>query len=150
MEARNWDWNDNYAQVIILNNISQEETVHVGWCRTANLMWNSLEVVHESKVHQTIIAIICNLFHTVAKDNTNISEHLGRLKTYWERINLIGDNNKITDLLFKITISSSLPASWDSFTEAYIGGHSGINGADPKQLLNSQQFIGILKEEFLC
>ena len=114
MEARNWDWNDNYAQVIIMNNISQEETVHVGQCRTANLMWNSLEVVHESKGHQTIIAIICNLFHTVAKDNTNISEHLGRLKTYWERINLIGDNKKITDLLFKIIISSSLPASWDS------------------------------------
>ena len=150
MEARNWDWNDNYAQVIIMNNISQEEMVYVGRCGTANLMWNSLEAVHESKGHQTIIAIIRNLFHTVAKDNTNISEHLGRLKTYWERINLIGDNNfKITDLLFKIIISSSLPASWDSFTEAYVGGHSGINGADPKKLLNSQQFIGILKEEFL-
>ena len=150
MEARNWDWNDNYAQVIIMNNISQEEMVHVGRCRTANLMWNSLEAVHESKGHQTIIAIIRNLFHTVAKENTNISEHLGRLKTFWERINLIGDNNfKITDLLFKIIISSSLPASWDSFTEAYVGGYSGINSNDPKKLLNSQQFIGILKEEFL-
>ena len=150
LEARNWDWNDNYAQVIIMNNISQNEMVHVGQCKTANSMWNSLEAVHESKGHQTIIAIIRNLFHTIATDNTNINNHLGKLKSYWERINLIGDDDfKITDLLFKIIISSSLPVSWDAFTEAYVGGHTGIKDTDPKRLLNSQRFIGILKEEYL-
>ena len=56
---------------------------------------------------------------------------------------------KISDVLFKIIISSSLPLSWDTFTEVYMGGWKGIMETDPKKLMKSQQFIGILKEEYL-
>jgi len=60
------------------------------------------------------------------------------------------DNDfKISDVLFKIIISSSLPLSWDTFTESYVGGRKGITETDPKKLMGSQQFIGILKEEYL-
>ena len=56
---------------------------------------------------------------------------------------------KISDVLFKIIISSSLLLSWDTFTEVYMGGWKGITETDPKKLMKSQQFIGILKEEYL-
>jgi hypothetical protein len=49
---------------------------------------------------------------------------------------------------FKIIITSSLPKSWDGFTEAYVGGQVEVEDTDPKKLLNIQQFIGILKEEY--
>ena len=41
--ASNWDYNDNYAQFIIVNNISVTEMVHIGQCKTAHgcgLAWN--------------------------------------------------------------------------------------------------------------
>ena len=113
-------------------------------------MWDNLEAVHESKGHQTIVSIIRNLFHTKADEDSNISEHLNQLKIYWERINQMNDDAfKISDVLFKVIISSSLPLSWDTFTESYVGGRKGITEIDPKKLMGSQQFIGILKEEYL-
>ena len=148
--AKDWAFNDNYAQVLISNNITESEIIHVSQCDTAKTMWDNLEAVHESKGHQTIVSIIRNLFHTKADDNTNISEHLNLLKQYWERINQIDEHDfKISDVLFKIIISSSLPLSWDTFTEAYVGGRKGVTETDPKKKMGSQQFIGILKEEYI-
>jgi hypothetical protein len=103
----NWKFNDNYAQCIILNNLEETEMVHVSQCVTAKAIWESLDAVHESKGHQTIVSIIRNLFHTKAEEDSNINEHLNQLKKYWERINQIDDKDfKISDILFKIIISS--------------------------------------------
>ena len=72
------------------------------------------------------------------------------MKNYWERINQMDEENfKISSVLFKIIISSSLPLSWDSFTESYVGGRKGVIETDLKKLMGSQQFIGILKEEYI-
>jgi hypothetical protein len=116
-DGQNWLFNDNYAQVVIVNNITASEMVHVGQCKTAHEIWDNLEAVHESKGHQTIVSIIRNLFHTRADDESNVSEHLNQLKKYWEQINQLDEEDfKISDVLFKIIISSSLPLSWDIFT----------------------------------
>jgi len=45
-------------------------------------------------------------------------------------------------------IASSLPPSWDTFTEPYVGRHVGVVKQDPKKLTSSQEFIRILKEEY--
>ena len=57
------------------------------------------------------------------------------------------DDFKISDNQFKVLISSSLPPAWDVFTEAYVGRRKDIPETDPKKLMSSQQFIGIIKEE---
>jgi hypothetical protein len=113
--TKNWDYNDNYTQMMIVNNITSMEMVHIGQCKNAKAMWNSLETVHKSKGHQTIVSVIQNLFHTHATEDNNISDHLNKLKEYWERINMMNDKNfMISDPLFKVIISSSLPLSWDT------------------------------------
>jgi transposase InsO family protein len=147
--AENWEFNDIYAQTIIVNNISSTEIVHVSQCDSAKAIWDSLEAVHESKGHQTIVSVIRNLFQTKAEEDSDINEHLNKLKQYWERINQMNEEDfRISDVLFKIIISSSLPLSWDTFTESYVGGRKGMTEIDPKKLMGSQQFIGILKEEY--
>ena len=148
-QAKIWDYNDNHAQHLILTNISDTEMIYVGHLKTTNAIWQGLAAIHETTGHQTVIAIIRNLFHTIAGDDTNITEHLTSLKTYWERINLLGDQDfQISDLLFKIIISSSLLLAWDVFTEPYVSGCRGDATRDPKRAMTSQQFIGILKEEY--
>ena len=148
--VENWEFIDIYVQLMIIKNISSTKMVHVSQCSTAKAMWDNLEAVHKLKGHQSIISIIRNLFHTKADEDSNISKHLNQLKKYWERINQMDDDDfKISDVLFKVIISSSLPLSWDTFTESYIGGRKGMTEIDPKKLMGSQQFIGILKEEYL-
>jgi hypothetical protein len=44
------------------------------------------------------------------------------------------ENFKISDVLFKIIISSSLPLSWDTFTEPYVGGRKGVIETDPNKV----------------
>lgn len=150
IQANNWDFNDNYAQFVIIHNLTQAETTLVGQCTTAHDMWNTLEALHETKGHQTIIGIIRNLFRTVAEEGTNIGEHLNALKSYWERLNMIDEDDfKISDKFFKVVISSSLPPSWDMFTETYVGGRKGEVKTDPKKLTTSTTFIGIIREEYL-
>jgi hypothetical protein len=83
----------NSTTTLIINNITFTEMVHISQCKTAKAMWDSLEAVHESKGHQTIVSMIHNLFHTSADNNTNISEHLNKLKQYWEHINLLNDKD---------------------------------------------------------
>ena len=70
------------------------------------------------------------------------------MKRCWEKINLISnDNFKLPDLFFKVIIALSLPSSWDAFTNPFVGGVRGEEEKDPKKLMSSQEFIGILKEE---
>ena len=62
IQAYNWDYNDNYVQFVIINNITSTEMLNVGKCPMAYAIWQSLKAMHETKGHQTIIGIICNLF----------------------------------------------------------------------------------------
>src|ERR1700677_197771 len=138
-QASNWDYNDNYAQFVIVNDIASSEMVHIGQCTTAHAIWLNLVAIHESKGHQTAIVIMRNLFRTVAEENANISEHLNTMKTYWERLNMVGDDDfKLTDLQFKVIISSSLPREWDQFTEPYVSGRKGDRDVDPKKKMGLQ------------
>ena len=61
------------------------------------------------------------------------------------------DNPKlhIGDLQFKMMIATSLSASWDTFTKPYMGGHIDAIKTDPKKLMSSQEFIDVIKEEYL-
>ena len=79
-QASNWDYNDDYAKILIENNILSSQMIHTSQCTTACAMWDSLEAVHQSKGHEATIAIMRNLFHTIADNNTNITEHLATVK----------------------------------------------------------------------
>jgi hypothetical protein len=39
--AANWDFNNNYAQFIITNNVTATKMVHIGQCKTMCAMWAS-------------------------------------------------------------------------------------------------------------
>src|ERR1700761_9851307 len=93
VKAKYWAHNDSCAQFIIVNNISSSEMVNTTQCSTTHKMWLSLEAVHEEKSHHTVVANIQILLRTSTNENTNISNHLMMLKTYWERINLISNDN---------------------------------------------------------
>ena len=145
--AANWDFN-TYARVLISNNVTTTQMAHISQSRTSCESWSNLEAVHDAKSHQTTIGITRNLYRTSAEEGDNISEHLNKLKRYWERINLMADDDfKVSDNQFKVLISSSLPSTWDTFMEAYVGRRRDVPETDPKKLMSSQQFIGIIKEE---
>ena len=121
VSMENWDLNDNYARMLIFKNIATSQKIHVGYDLTAHEMWCNLEAIHEVTGHTTIINYIRTLFKCNAEEGDDIVEHLNNLKKTWERVNTLATQEfTISDLFFKIIISSSLPLSWDNFTQAYI------------------------------
>jgi hypothetical protein len=145
-----WDYNDVYAQILITNNISMGQMVHVTRLNTAHEIWKSLEAIHETKDYQIAITIQRALFQKCASEDEDVIEHLAELKKLWERLTVLDDADfRITDIQFKTIIASSLPSSWDVFTEPYVGRRVGVAENDPKKLTSSQEFIGILKEEYM-
>jgi len=54
----------------------------------------------------------------------------------------------IPDRQFKVIIATSLPPSWDLFTDQYIGGGWRDAVYNPKKLNSVQQFIGLIREEY--
>lgn len=143
-----WDINDVYAQILITNNIAKDQMVHVTQLNTAHKIWQSLMAIHKTKDYQIAITIQRTLFRKCASDGDDIVEHLTQLKKLWERLNVLEDSDfRITDMQFKTIIASSLPQTWDVFTEPYVGRRVGIAENNPKKQMSSQEFISILKEE---
>ena len=148
----NWEFNDRYTRGLIINNVTQGVKHHISTCKTGKEMWSSLAAIFESKAHLTLRAYKRNLESLKADEDTDIIKHLDELKIYWERINSSPNkDHHISDFNFKLTIGDSLPASWDNFMDLYIN----ITTEDPiteytdhRQLVSSQQFMGIIKEEY--
>ena len=114
-------------------------------------MWISLEAVHESWGHQYAISLMQSLFHTIGDKGDDIVEHLNKLKEAWETLNMLDIGNFfIPDTQFKALLASSLPPSWDTFTDPYVASRGGLTATiNAKGAVPTQEFIGILKEEAL-
>jgi hypothetical protein len=62
------------------------------------------------------------LFRKCASEGDEVVDHLTQLKSKCECLNVLEDTDfRITDIQFKTLIASSLPQSWDTFTEPYVG-----------------------------
>ena len=148
--AEVWHTNDMYAQILIVSNISKGQMVHVARLNTASEIWASLRAIHETKDYGSAIALQRGLFELRAAEGADIVEHLTQLKQRWERLNVLDSPSfHIPDIQFKTLIASSLPSTWDVFTEPYMGGRIDAIETDPKKLMSSQEFIGAIKEEYL-
>ena len=145
-----WNSNDSFAQCLITSNVSDNQMIHIGRVKTAYETWQNLSAVYVPKGHQVATAVLRTYYDTRAREGDDIVQHLSELKELWERLNLFGDKAyQISDTTFKSHIASSLPPSWDTFTESYVGRRVGIVETDLKKLIHSQEFVGIIKEEYL-
>ena len=146
--AANWIYNNTFAQLLITSNISVKEHVHTNGCMSTHCMWLSLQSMHESKSHLILTTHLRTLMNTVAAEDDNITEHLTKLKHSWDQLILFSNNNyHVSKFLFKHIIASSLPESWDQFTDQYVAGQLDLVDTDPRKHIDTQQFIGIIKQE---
>jgi len=111
-------------------------------------MWDNLEAIYEVTGHTTIINYVHMLFKCNMEDGDDILEHLSNLRVILEQIHALSAQEfKISDLFFKVIIFSSLPPSWDNFTQAYIAKTRRYVTRDPFRNMSSTEFIGVIKSE---
>src|SRR6202453_2620396 len=147
--ARNWDKNDSWAQQVIMDNVTSTQMNHIRSKRTAHAMYEGLVSTHEDMAFYTVNDIE-NLLQTAkAADSDDLLKHLDTLKGLRDCMNEFPNPNfHLLDVHFKTIISNSLPRSWRSFVEPYMGNAKNANDPDPKCCIQSDTFIGILREEY--
>jgi len=119
--ACKWIQNNAFACSIIGTSLDSSQRKHIKCCDTSYAMWKALKAVNESRGHLTIINYIHTLFCCTAEEDADIPHHLDVIKETWEHINVLrSEHFQISNLFFKIIITSSLPPLWDLFTESYI------------------------------
>ena len=145
----NWCYNDSYAKMLITNNIAQSKEGYVSHCSTSRRMWHNLKHIYESRSCLLFNDQLKTIFDIQATENMNIAEHLAKIQNKWEQLTLFHEHNQLmSDAFFKRTIAQSLPRSWRTFTSQYIPAYVDEPDQDPKKQINSQEFIGLIEQEW--
>ena len=126
-------------RILISNNLSTAQFVHVSEAATVKQVWDNLKAVHEHHGQQSILTIRRTLYQSCVQDGDDIVAHLMTLRSLQVQLHHMG--SKVPDQDFTNILLSSLPKSWDSFTTSYLGSQTGAN------VLTSQQFIAIIHDE---
>jgi hypothetical protein len=67
------------------------------------------------------------------------------IKDTWEKVNILGrEHFWFSNQFFKLIIALLLPPTWDAFTDSYMGSESGIYNNDPRHVIGSQEFLGMI------
>ena len=134
--------------MLIDTNIVPKEKMHISNCYMAHAMWTNLKSIHASTNRLMLTGYLCALVALSNQEGTNIVDHLYWLKYCWDQLQKFRDKNYcISETLFKGLIASSLPPSWDQFTDPYVAGQLDEEMMDPKKLITSQEFIGLICQE---
>lgn len=113
-------------------------------------MWKNLHTIHKSTNYLAHMDKICILCVIKAAKGMDIPKHLTKLKHTWEQITFTRNLRKIyNDNFFKQQIAASLLQSWDAFTTPYVWEYKDEDASKvPKQLIDSQQLIGLISQEY--
>jgi len=130
------------ARILISNNLSTAQFVHVSQATSVKQMWENLKAVHEHRGQQSITTLRCTLYQTCARDGDDVVAHLTKMHSIQVELHHMG--SIVPDRDFTNILISSLPASWDPFTMSYLGSQTG------DRVLTSQQFIAIIRDECNC
>ena len=126
-------------RILISNNLSVAQFVHVSEAATVKQVWDNLKAIHEHHGQQSILTIRCTLYQSHVQDGDDIVAHLMTLRLLQVQLHHMG--SKVPDQDFTNILLSSLPKSWDPFMTSYLGSQMGAN------VLTSQQFITIIHDK---
>lgn len=136
-----WDTAEWVACILISNNLSASQFVHVMQATTVKQMWENLKLVHEHKGKQSIPVLRRTMYQMWAKDGDNIVTHLTNMCQIQGQLHLMG--LWVADEDFMNLLLSSLPQSWDPFTTSYLGSQMG------EKILTLQTYGNVIQWEYM-
>ena len=78
------------AHILISNNLSASQFIHVMQAMTIKQMWENLKSVHEHKGKQSITVLRHTMYQTWAKDGDDIVAHLTNMCQIQGQLHLMG------------------------------------------------------------
>ena len=142
-----WDQRDYLAQILIKNNTSDEQMVHINQdsVKTAAQMWSNLRAVHEHRGQSALTATKCTFYGIRAKDDANIPDHIAEMR--WLQTRLSEKGYMVDNEEFKSVLIMSLLKIWDNFIASYQGTNVKPD-KDGGHKVTSQELTSIIINEY--
>lgn len=149
-KIKTWKARDGQAQTQIELSISDAEMVHILQAQTAKEMWDQLCAVKEPRGALGILSARRRFYRVIMEEGADMIAHIAELRQIQHNIAIMGA--KITDKEFLAVMVTSLPESWDAFTQAYFGATGGTSstpasGTQATIPMTSHQLAAVLIDE---
>jgi len=135
-----WKPKNAKAKSLLVMAISDGEMIHIEGATTAMDMWNQLCLLKEPKGPSSIVSTRRRLYRLYAEEGTDIVAHISELRKLQNQLHMMG--SKVSDEDFNMLLVSSLPESWDLYTSAYFGAHTGTVS------ITSHELCSIIMDEY--
>jgi hypothetical protein len=91
--TENWDTNNEWAKLLIVQNINEEQLQHVNQdLMMSKQLWESLSGLHHGAGYWTAITYMRTVFQLQAADDENIPAFYNKYKKLVEKVNSMQDN----------------------------------------------------------
>lgn len=142
----NWETNDEYAKLLMLQNVAAEQIQHINQDQTASEVWKSLISLHQARGLRTALSRMRMFYSMRAAEDENIPDFMNKMKALVEDINSMKGIFKIDNLTYAGVLAQSLPPAWDFFMDKLFPGD--YTDEDTIANFSIVQFQRQVKEEY--
>jgi gag-polypeptide of LTR copia-type len=108
----NWEFNNDYARVLIIKNVDNNQLKHITKYNSAHDMWISLTMVHETQGFQTGLTLTHAFWTSSCSKDEDVEKHIDEVKDKWEHLNALETPEfTFSNTVFKGILIVSLPPS---------------------------------------
>ena len=107
-----WKKQDAKARSIILFAVDDSQLIHCREAETTYDLWSALKKHHQKSTLFSKVILLKKVCKTRYNEDENISEHITKMDSYFDRLNVMGE--KVSDTLKLSFLLSSLPDSYDT------------------------------------
>lgn len=140
-----WIVIDGPAQTQIELSIGDSEMVHILQAKTAKEMWDTLCAVKEPRGALGVLSARRALYRSTMEEGGDMIAHIADIRKLQHDIHVMGE--EVSDPEFLAVMVTSLPESWDSFTQAFFGATGGIGNQGQAKKLSSSELAALLIDE---
>ena len=130
-----WEQKDRQALSQIRLRVSDDPLVYITAATTSSAAWKTLSDTYQPKGVIAIVLLRRQLSRLHCEEGGNIEEHIRALTNL--RTKLAAQGTKLSEEEYSITLLTSLPDSWDSFT----------TGIDTASLTESTKLVARILEQ---
>jgi transposase InsO family protein len=145
-EQRLWDREDYIARTLILINLQGDQITHMSRSKNVHDAWNNLKTVHETRSQSSALLAKRTFYSMRAEDDGLITDHVTEMTKQRNELGNMGC--EISEAEFKAVLVMSLPKSWTTWTQSYLGAHADKGDSDKIRGYTSNELIAIILDEY--
>jgi Txe/YoeB family toxin of Txe-Axe toxin-antitoxin module len=143
--ATNWETNDDYAKLLLLQNVTNAQLRHIDQEKTSTEVWKALISLHQARGFRTALTRMRTFYSTRATEDENIPDYINKMKTLVDDINNMKTIFWINDITYAGVLAQSLPATWDAFIDKL---YPGVSDNKHSAAFSIVHFHRELKDEY--